>query len=95
MAALKPQPLPYTKRGIFGAPVGQGLTGIGARVGQSISGMWSGFSSGIASSLLNRKLGLHDDGKLSAAQSHVQQQRGPLSLANNTGNNAAPTKTKN
>ncbi|KAK3657500.1 hypothetical protein LTR56_002274 [Elasticomyces elasticus] len=31
MAALKPQPLPYTKRGIFGAPLGQGLTGIGSR----------------------------------------------------------------
>lgn len=58
MAPLKPQPLPYTKKGIFGAPVGQGLTGIGARVGQSVSGLWSSFSSGIASSLLNRSLGI-------------------------------------
>ncbi|KAK5018986.1 hypothetical protein LTR60_001280, partial [Cryomyces antarcticus] len=66
MASLKPQPLPYTKRGIFGAPVGQGLTGIGARVGQSVSGLWSSFSSGIASSLLNRSLGIsaEDAGKL-------------------------------
>lgn len=58
MSALKPQPLPYTKKGIFGAPVGQGLTGIGARVGQSVSGFWTNFSSGIASSLLNRSLGI-------------------------------------
>jgi len=57
MAALKPQPLPYTKRGIFGAPVGQGLTGIGARVGQSVSSLWSSMSSGLASSLLTRGLG--------------------------------------
>jgi len=53
MAALKPQPLPYTKRGIFGAPMGQGLTGIGARVSQSVSSMWSS----MASSLLTRGLG--------------------------------------
>jgi hypothetical protein len=58
MAALKPQPLPYTKKGIFGAPVGQGLQGIGQRVGQSVSGLWSSLSSGIASNLLNRSLGL-------------------------------------
>jgi hypothetical protein len=61
MASLKPQPLPYTKKGIFGAPVGQGLTGIGARVGQSVSGLWSSLSSGIASSLLNRSLGLTNE----------------------------------
>lgn len=53
MSALKPQPLPYTKRGIFGAPMGQGLTGIGARVSQSVSSMWSS----MASSLLTRGLG--------------------------------------
>lgn len=58
MAPMKPQPLPYTKKGIFGTPVGQGLTGIGARVSQSVSGLWSSFSSGIASSLVNRSLGL-------------------------------------
>nr|OQO31430.1 hypothetical protein B0A51_02141 [Rachicladosporium sp. CCFEE 5018] len=57
MAALKPQPLPYTKRGIFGAPVGQGLTGIGTRVGQSVSSLWTSMSSGLASSLLTRGLG--------------------------------------
>jgi hypothetical protein len=66
MASLKPQPLPYTKKGIFGAPVGQGFSGIGARVGQSVTGLWTSFSSGIASSLLNRSLGItgEDAGKL-------------------------------
>ncbi|KAI9762559.1 MAG: hypothetical protein M4579_000362 [Chaenotheca gracillima] len=61
MSSLKPQLLPYTKRGIFGAPMGQGLTGIGARVGQSVSGLWTSFSSGIASSILNRSLGFTGD----------------------------------
>jgi hypothetical protein len=66
MANLKPQPLPYTKKGIFGTPVGQGFSGIGARVGQSVTGLWTSFSSGIASSLLNRSLGIsgEDAGKL-------------------------------
>lgn len=59
MATLKPQPLPYTKRGIFGAPVGQGFTGIGARVTQSVSSMWSS----MASSLLTRGLGYSEDTK--------------------------------
>ncbi|KAI9885766.1 MAG: hypothetical protein M1823_002444 [Watsoniomyces obsoletus] len=58
MSSLKPQPLPYTKKGIFGAPVAQGLSGIGARVGQSVSGLWTSLSSGIASSILNRSLGI-------------------------------------
>ena len=68
MSSLKPQPLPYTKKGIFGAP-GAGITGIGARVGQSVSGLWSNFTSGMASSLLNRSLGLTGDGQLTASQS--------------------------
>ena len=68
MSSLKPQPLPYTKKGIFGAP-GAGITGIGARVGQSVSGLWSNFTSGMASSLLNRSLGLTGDGQLSSSQS--------------------------
>ncbi|KAI9676498.1 MAG: hypothetical protein M1817_000656 [Caeruleum heppii] len=58
MSSLKPQPLPYTKKGIFGAQMGQGLTGISARVGQSVSGLWSSLSSGLASSILNRSLGI-------------------------------------
>lgn len=58
MSTLKAQALPYTKKGIFGASAAQGITGIGARVGQSVSGLWSSLSSGIASRLLNQSLGL-------------------------------------
>lgn len=65
MSSLKPQPLPYTKKGIF-AP-GQGFTGIGARVGQSVSGFWSNITSGVASSLLNRSLGITGDAQAAAA----------------------------
>ena len=64
MSSLKPQPLPYTKRGIFGAPMGQGLTGIGARVSQSVSSMWSS----MASSLLTRGLGYSGTETPTAAQ---------------------------
>ncbi|KAL8669201.1 MAG: hypothetical protein Q9168_006199 [Polycauliona sp. 1 TL-2023] len=67
MSSLKPQPLPYTKKGIF-AP-GQGFTGIGARMGQSVSGFWSNITSGVASSLLNRSLGISGDGQAPASQS--------------------------
>lgn len=68
MSALKPQLLPYIKKGIFGAP-GQGFTAIGTRVGQSVSGLWSNITSGVASSLLNRSLGLTGDGQISSSQS--------------------------
>ncbi|KAL8852631.1 MAG: hypothetical protein Q9221_002511 [Calogaya cf. arnoldii] len=61
MSTLKPQQLPYTKKGIF-AP-GQGFTGIGARMGQSVSGFWSNITSGVASSLLHRSLGISGDGQ--------------------------------
>ena len=78
MSSLKPQPLPYTKRGIFGAP-GQGLTNIGARVGQSVSGFWSNITTGVASSLLNRSLGLSNDGQFTPNQTRV-----PLSMGAGT-----------
>ncbi|KAK4447945.1 phospholipase DDHD2 [Podospora aff. communis PSN243] len=61
MSSLKPQQLPYTKKGFLGSVAPQGLTGIGAKVGQSVSGMWSNLSAGIATSLLNRSLGLSQD----------------------------------
>jgi hypothetical protein len=83
MATLKPQPLPYTKRGIFGAPMGQGLTGIGARVSQSVSSMWSN----VASSLLTRGLGYtgSESSQLSNAQNPAKSS-GPLTLG--SGSNA-------
>lgn len=74
MSSLKPQPLPYTKRGIFGN-TGQGISGIGTRVGQSVSGFWSSITTGVASSLLNRSLGLTDPQSLLASQT----QRAPTS----------------
>lgn len=75
MASLKPQALPYTKKGIFGTVAPQGLTGIGAKVGQSVSGLWSSFSAGIASSLINRSLGLtqEDVATLERQQAAAQQ----------------------
>ena len=73
MATLKPQLLPYTKRGIFGNVTPQGLTGIGTKVGQSVSGLWTSLSAGIASNLLNRSLGLTNEevARLAAEQQLV------------------------
>ncbi|KAK4614339.1 putative phospholipase, mitochondrial [Fulvia fulva] len=76
MATLKPQPLPYTKRGIFGAPVGQGFTGIGARVGQSVSSMWSS----VASSLLTRGLGYANEPSRLPGGGGASRSTAPLSL---------------
>ncbi|KAH8820987.1 DDHD domain-containing protein [Xylogone sp. PMI_703] len=61
MASMKPQALPYTKKGIFSTSATQGLTGIGAKVGQSVSGLWSSLSGGIMNSVLNRSLGLTNE----------------------------------
>jgi len=72
MSALKPQQLPYTKKSFLGSVTPQGLTGIGAKVGQSVSGLWSNLSAGIATSLLNRSLGLsqEDVARINAQQHH-------------------------
>ena len=75
MKNFKPQPLPYVKKSLFGAP-GIGLTGIGTRVGQSVSGLWSNITTGVASTLLNRSLGLTSDSQLA-----VDQPRKQLSMA--------------
>ncbi|KAI5776172.1 DDHD domain-containing protein [Geopyxis carbonaria] len=62
MAELKPQPLPYTKRGLFSAngQIVGGISGIGQTVTRNITNMWSSLSSGIATSILNRSLGFND-----------------------------------
>ncbi|KAI5809481.1 DDHD domain-containing protein [Pyronema omphalodes] len=60
MATLKPQPLPYTKRGLLSGQIVGGISGIGQSVTRSVSSMWSSFSSGIATSILNRSLGITD-----------------------------------
>ncbi|KAI9842581.1 MAG: hypothetical protein M1838_003068 [Thelocarpon superellum] len=85
MAPLKPQPLPYTKKGIFGAPMGQGLTGIGARVGQSVSGLWTSFSSGIANTILHRSLGLTPDDGRGIPRPGTPGSSGPVSVALSAG----------
>lgn len=55
MAQLKSQPLPYTKKGLFAAP---GIANISARVGQQVMSSWYNLTSGVASSLINRSLGI-------------------------------------
>ena len=64
---MKPQPLPYTKKGLFGAQ------GIGARVGQSVGTFWSSLTSGVASSLLNRSLGITAEKQALPAQPTSEQ----------------------
>jgi hypothetical protein len=56
MSSMKPQLLPYTKKTISAS-----VSGIGTKINQSMSGLWSSLSSGIASSILNRSLGLTSD----------------------------------
>lgn len=58
MASLKPQPLPSVKKSLW-TTSGQSLSILGTRMGQSVGSLWSNFTSGVASSLLNRSLGLH------------------------------------
>ncbi|KAF2199502.1 DDHD-domain-containing protein [Delitschia confertaspora ATCC 74209] len=85
MSALKPQPLPYTKKGIFGAPAAQGLTGIGARVGQGVTEFWTSVSSGIASNLLNRSLGISGaDATMHSSDLTGQKSSRPLSIGAGT-----------
>jgi hypothetical protein len=85
MSSLKPQALPYTKRGIFRTSASQGLTGIGAKVGQSVSGFWSSLSSGIASSILNRSLGLTGEDVASMTESQGSMAReSPMSVGTGT-----------
>ncbi|KAL1903304.1 hypothetical protein Sste5346_000589 [Sporothrix stenoceras] len=84
MKTLKPQPLPYTKKGLFGSVAPQGLTDIGTKVGQSVSGLWSSFSAGITTNILNRSLGLtaEDVSKLN------QQEQKQIAAANEENNGA-------
>lgn len=55
MSSLKAQPLPYTKRGLFAAP---GMANLTARVSQQVISGWYNLTSGVASSLINRSLGI-------------------------------------
>ncbi|KAE8144944.1 DDHD domain-containing protein [Aspergillus avenaceus] len=60
MSTLRPQPLPSVKKSLWTAP-GQSLSIIGRSVGQSVGSLWNNFTSGVASSLLNRSLGLSSE----------------------------------
>jgi len=55
MAHLKSQPLPCIKKSLFAAP---GIANISARVGQQVMSSWYSLTSGVASSLINRSLGI-------------------------------------
>lgn len=90
MSALKAQPLPYTKKGIFGAPASQGLTGIGARVGQGVTGLWSSLGSGIGSALLNRSLGISGS-EMAGGSNSGQGQRTSRPLTAVSNSSSAPT----
>ncbi|KAJ5170659.1 uncharacterized protein N7500_003442 [Penicillium coprophilum] len=67
MATLKPQPLPSVKKSLW-TTSGQSLSILGSRMGQSVGSLWTNFTTGVASSLLNRSLGLNGDDSLSAAR---------------------------
>ncbi|KAE8157248.1 DDHD domain-containing protein [Aspergillus tamarii] len=60
MSSLRPQPLPSIKKSLW-ASSGQSLSIIGSRVGQSVGSLWTNFTTGVASSLLNRSLGLNSE----------------------------------
>ncbi|KAJ0358216.1 hypothetical protein COL154_009357 [Colletotrichum chrysophilum] len=85
MSTLKPQVLPYTKKGIFGNVAQQGLSGIGMKVGASVSGLWSSLSAGIASNILNRSLGLsnEDVAKMNSASAQPQVSAQGANMADN------------
>lgn len=84
MSSLKAQPLPYTKRGLFGAPAAQGLTNIGASLGQGVTNFWTSVSTGIASGLLNRSLGITGtDASKMNNDLHGQRSSRPLSIGPN------------
>lgn len=90
MASLKPQQLPVVKRTIWAAS-GQGLTNIGARVGQSVGSLFSNFATGVASSFLNRSLGLGDGASAQTSSAHDPQHKAEHSGRNTSSPEAADT----
>lgn len=95
MTALKPQPLPSVKKSLWAVP-GQSLSVISTRVGQSVGSLWTNFTSGVASSLLHRSLGLTSDDVAHQAptggSSHSRQQTQPLPVPG-SGNQNPTSKT--
>ncbi|KAL4937452.1 hypothetical protein BDV06DRAFT_232584 [Aspergillus oleicola] len=86
MSSLKPQPLPSVKRSIWTAS-GQSLSLIGSRVGQSVGSLWTNFTTGVASSLLNRSLGISSEESAAQQRPNNNPQTKPQSLlSSHTGN---------
>lgn len=79
MATLKPQPLPSVKKSLW-TTSGQSLSILGSRMGQSVGSLWTNFTTGVASSLLNRSLGLNSD----EASAHVTGRQGEESTHKRT-----------
>ncbi|KAJ0418121.1 DDHD domain-containing protein [Aspergillus carlsbadensis] len=90
MSSLKPQPLPSVKRSIW-TTSGQSLSMIGSRVGQSVGSLWTNFTSGVASSLLNRSLGISSDESSSHNSSTRSQQHSSLQTNSDSLGDRSPT----
>ncbi|KUL89878.1 hypothetical protein ZTR_02744 [Talaromyces verruculosus] len=80
MSALKPQPLPFVKKSIWTAS-GQSLSNISSRVGS----LWTNFTTGVASSLLNRSLGIQANGTSGSTHSRSTSQQSTTSEINPAG----------
>lgn len=87
MSTLKPQPLPSVKRSLWTAS-GQSLSIIGSRVGQSVGSLWSNFTSGVASSVLNRSLGLNSEKTSTSTGLDANAQAQPSPATNSSNPNA-------
>lgn len=87
MSTLKPQPLPSVKRSLWTAS-GQSLSIIGSRVGQSVGSLWSNFTSGVASSVLNRSLGLSSEKASASTGVNVTAQAQSSPATNSSNPNA-------
>lgn len=86
MAQLKSQPLPYTKKGLFAAP---GIANVTARMGQQVMSSWYNLTSGVASSLINRSLGITGE-EQALPQDKAKSSGGPTT---STSSSSAPTST--
>ncbi|KAF7594276.1 hypothetical protein BBP40_009676 [Aspergillus hancockii] len=76
--SFRGSPLPSVKKSLWAAS-GQSLSIIGSRVGQSMGSLWSNFTSGVASSLLNRSLGLSSEDIPLQSNSNLATQSQPSS----------------
>lgn len=91
MAQLKSQPLPYIKKGLFAAP---GIANISARVGQQVMSSWYNLTSGVASTLINRSLGITgEEQALPQDKGKTSQLAGPGNGSSGGGDRGNPQNT--